>query len=104
MNKNYIDSLSMMIFLQQTSPFPFDDPGDIYPLTIVRDRYSGVYSGAKFTAWNLHSHNIPEDVAGSDPDCMNFWYNDDIVCGKGDTPEQAQNDLFVNLMKLEKSM
>lgn len=26
---------------------------DIYPLTIVKDRYTGVYSGGIYTAWKL---------------------------------------------------
>lgn len=83
------------------------DNRDIYPLTIISDRYSGCYSGAKFLAFNLNRNNIPEDIGGSDPDEMCFWdtfeatekydtYHNYII-GKGDTVQEAFNDLYNKL-------
>jgi hypothetical protein len=65
----------------------------IYPLTICLDRYTGVYSGGKYTAWNLHSHEVPEDIHGDDTACMNFFDETEIIYGRGDTPNDAINDL-----------
>ena len=80
---------------------------DIYPLTIISDRYNGTYSGAKFLAFNTDYWNIPLDVEGSDPDCQNFWfeykdgetitqpeYFGKVYVGKGSTPNEAHIDLI----------
>lgn len=34
---------------------------ELYPLTIIKDRYSGVYSGGKWLAFNLDPEEIPMD-------------------------------------------
>ena len=31
---------------------------EIYPLTIINDRYAGTYSGGIFTAWNMDYYEI----------------------------------------------
>lgn len=31
----------------------------VYPLTILRDRYGGTYSGGAYLAWNRHYDDIP---------------------------------------------
>ena len=73
----------------------------IYPLTVVKDRYLGTYSGGKYTAWNLDYFEIPMDVALSDVPCMEFWDNENIqnnyIIGKGDTAEEAIADLYNKL-------
>lgn len=69
----------------------------IYPLTIILDRYGGVYSGGIYTAWNLDAQHIPWEVRGSDPNCMAFWENFDGIVGLGKTPREAQVDLYVKL-------
>lgn len=70
---------------------------EIYPLTIVADRYNGAYSGGKFTAWNLLAEDIPEGIEGDDCDCHSFWLENEIVCGKGRTVSEALSDLYVKL-------
>lgn len=80
----------------------FIEIGDcIYPLTVVRDRYSGTYSGGVYTAWNLDYYEIPMDVALSGVPCMEFWDNENIqnnyVIGKGGTVEEAIADLYIKL-------
>lgn len=70
---------------------------DLYPLTIIRDRYTGVYSGASFTAWNLDYDEIPYEVSGDDISCYQFWSGLDTaiyVVGKGATVEEAYCDLL----------
>lgn len=69
---------------------------EIYPLTIVRDRYMGSYSDGKYTAWNLESWEVPRAIAGDDIECMGFWWQCNaygITVGRGNTPEEAVEDL-----------
>lgn len=77
---------------------------ELYPLTIIRDRYNGVYSGASWLAFNLDYNEIPDAVCGSDIDCLNFWQNEgkDMVVGKGAYPQEALNDLYWKVWKVMK--
>lgn len=74
---------------------------EIYPLTIVKDRYSGAYSGGEHTAWNLDFYEIPIDIALDDVCCMEFWENEEnkqkYIVGKGRTVSEALADLYVKL-------
>lgn len=70
---------------------------EIYPLTITADRYSGAYSGGRYTAWNLCAEDVPEGIEGDDVDCHNFWLENEIVCGKGATVSEALADLYCKL-------
>ena len=63
----------------------------IYPLIIVLDRYSGAYSGGEYTAFNLEYP--PKEIYSSDVECMEFWDTTDLKVGKGNTPEEAINNL-----------
>lgn len=69
---------------------------DIYPCTIVCDRYTGMYSGALWTAWNLDFDEVPKAIDDSDPECWEFWDNKakDYFIGKGSTPQEAYDDLY----------
>ena len=84
---------------------------DIYPLTVIRDRYNGSYSGASYLAFNLDSNSVPSEVRGSDIPCLYFWnlidegnfvesevardYRDVVkYVGKGATIEDAVIDLY----------
>lgn len=75
-----------------------------YPLTIVLDRYHGVYSGGRFTAWKVYHDNIPGDIDADDVTCAEFWeyraweYG---PVGKGDTPTQAIQDLNRQLKEIK---
>ena len=78
-----------------------------YPLTIIMDRYSGVWAGGTFTAWNREADTIPDDVYGGDFEAIDFWedyhrtYNKitrpwDVI-GVGNTPDEAVDDLILKL-------
>lgn len=84
---------------------------DIYPLTVIRDRYNGTYSGASYLAFNLDSNSVPSEVHESDTPCSYFWdlidegnfvegkvardYRDVVkFVGKGATIEDAVIDLY----------
>ena len=66
---------------------------DLYPVTIVKDRYNGAYSGGKYTAWNRHPCIIPNEIFYDDVTCAAFWDLNLIPCGIGETPEEAERDL-----------
>lgn len=76
---------------------------EIYPLVIIRDRYTGVYSGGKYTAWSGDVEDIlpPPEVEVDDVVCRNFWYaqedNPTYIVGKGDTVSEALADLYIKL-------
>lgn len=72
------------------------DSMGIFPLTIVADRYNGVYSGGKWTAWNADSGDVPRAINGNDSECMKFWFNAancGVKYGVGNTPQEAIKDL-----------
>ena len=67
-----------------------------YPLTIVLDRYTGVYSGGKFTAWWRDADQVPSEISADDVTCANYWFSEERneeCIGKGDTIEDAVADL-----------
>ena len=74
---------------------------EIYPLTIINDRYTGTYSGGIFTAWNMDYYEIPTDPDEDDVTCMLFWAKTDIIVGRGDTPQEAVDDLTRRLEALK---
>jgi hypothetical protein len=70
--------------------------GNIYPVTVVMDRYMGTYSGAQWLAFNLDPCDVPEEIGGDDPTETIFWREHDaenLPIGKGETPDQAIADL-----------
>lgn len=70
---------------------------EIYPLTITADRYTGVYSGGAYIAWNLDADEVPDDIYSDDCGCHNFWLHNEIVCGKGRTVSEALANLYIKL-------
>lgn len=65
-----------------------------YPLTVIKDRYDGTYSGGKFLAFNDNS--VPAAVYGDDVICAGFWSKTghSYMVGKGNTPNEAIADLI----------
>lgn len=67
----------------------------IYPLTITRDRYRGTYSGGRFTAWNCHPDEIPEEISLDDVSCYKWWHSSGAkLVGRGNSPLEAVSDLY----------
>lgn len=77
---------------------------DLYPITIIKDRYSGTYSDGLWIAFNCSYEQIPSQVGGSDTEEMWFW-NDGIelhyylLIGKGNSPDEALSDLYNQYLK-----
>lgn len=67
---------------------------DIYPLTIVKDKHNGIYSGGKWTAWNRNPWEISHIVSsGDDKDCADLFSTYNLIFGRGETPQEAIDDL-----------
>ena len=64
---------------------------DLWPVTIIEDRYSGTYSGAVWTAFNCY--DVPSGPASDDIACSEFWAEPCMPVGKGETPNEALEDL-----------
>lgn len=79
-------------FLQERPPQP-KTKNEIYPLTITLDRYTGSYSGGKWTAWNCEPGEIPEGPFEDDVGCAYFWADNRTPVGIGESPEAAIADL-----------
>ena len=63
-------------------------------MTIVTDRYTGVYSGGEYTCWPLEYRNLPDEIEGGDTECDLFWSHcDKSKVGIGNTPQEAFEDL-----------
>lgn len=45
---------------------------NIYPLTVIYDRYNGSYSGGKYVVFNLESLDIPKEIFGDDNAAIKF--------------------------------
>lgn len=70
----------------------------IYPLTIVCDHYSGMYSGGAYTAWNCEACDLPTEISSDDECCAEFWVeHDNDAIGRGSTPNKALEDLYNRL-------
>ena len=73
-----------------------------YPLTIVKDRYSGCYSGGEYLAFPYDYYELEKYATGiedGDFECREFWQNYTGYVGKGATPNEALEDLKKNMMQ-----
>ncbi|MEL6348461.1 MAG: hypothetical protein AAFV53_35470 [Myxococcota bacterium] len=79
------------------------DQPDPHDIVVDDDRYSGIYSGARFTAW---VGLPPEDIGDDDLTCRFFWEDQmaqrSATFGRGQTEAAAILDLLtVNNLRLE---
>lgn len=74
---------------------------ELYPLTIVKDRYNGTYSKGEYTAWNLNLKDVPQDIEDNDVHCMQFWEDNTFAVGLGDSANEAAQDLYEKLNALK---
>lgn len=80
--------------------------GQIYPVTIVKDRYDGTYSNAKWLALPTDPGQVPDEIGGSDPEEMIFWREfkeAEFPIGKGESPDEALKDLIEKAIKYYES-
>lgn len=72
-----------------------------YPLTIIRDRYNGIYSGGDWIAFPRRIDEIPVAVNSNDEDCVTFWESYTEPYGLGESPDAALSDLLVKMTSLQ---
>lgn len=85
----------------------------IYPIAIVEDRYSGVYSRGKWLAVNGADtldngcyriiRTLEQGPHGDDTDAMIFWAEPPDWIASGNTPDQALANLMAKLAQKEPS-
>ena len=63
---------------------------DIYPVTIIRSRYGGVYEGGRWAALDCSHEEVPEGAIGDDVACAAFW----ALARAGRTPDAALASLL----------
>lgn len=72
-----------------------------WPVTIVKDRYSGGYSGGAWTAWPLEPRELPAAISEEDVACKRWWTEHraqpTVPVGVGDTPEDALKALMARV-------
>lgn len=77
-----------------------DKNDEIYPLTVVKDRYNGTYTGGKYLAWNKEPNEVPRVFQGEcDADIVSIADMLKNLYGKGNTPEEAIDDLAEKMEK-----
>ena len=67
------------------------------PLTVIKDRYLGTYSGFRFHAWPKNLADVDRAVFADDVTCGYFWEwvrTKDICVGLGETRDEAVKDLI----------
>ena len=69
-----------------------------YPCTIVRDRYTGTYSGGIYTAWPCFPKDVPSAISEDDVTCREYWQGTNAevwtrYVGRGNTTEEAFKDM-----------
>ena len=109
-----INRLTKMLLDRLDDPSEKREPkgmvdGRPYPLTITLDRYSGVYSGGLYVAWNCDADAVPTEPSDDDVTCAGFWdraeqymLDGDIPCyGIGVNPEKAILNLVEAMLAKE---
>lgn len=91
--KSMADTTNKVADIINSNNIPDKELPNIYPLTVVNDRYNGTYSGGKYTAWKLYPWGIPEAVFGDDNSCWDYFRSTHDIYGCGDTPDEAVIDL-----------
>lgn len=71
---------------------------NIYPLTIIADRYDGCYTGGMYLACNKY----PEQVAELILDDEDYWSNPVEGVGVGSTIYEAIGNLIIKMNEEEK--
>lgn len=77
----------------------YSNERDIRPCTIVPSRYKGACAGGRWLAFPRAETKLPEGWNSEELACCHFWKEYDDFVGHGDTPQQAFDSLFDQLMK-----
>lgn len=70
---------------------------DLYPVTIARSRYGGIYEPGAWVAFAAHPEDLPPDWHADDVSCASFFGERAEQIGGGPTPQAAYEDLLRRL-------
>ena len=78
---------------------------DLFPLTIIRDPFDGMFSGGKYLAINQNYDSISPYIDEYKEYSQIWWENEShkYIIGIGRTAEEAQQDLYNKLLPKEDS-
>lgn len=65
----------------------------IYPVTIIRVRYGGVYERCEWAAFYCYPYDFPYEAMADDCTCMDWWGEHGNGVGKGSSPSDAVKNL-----------
>lgn len=74
---------------------------DLWPVTRIKDRYHGSYSGGEWVAYYAHVDAIPEEASSDDVSCDQYWDNPRVPFGVGSSPDLALADLVRRMDKVK---
>lgn len=66
---------------------------DLWPLTVSRTRYQGVYEGGDWIAFHLLPEDVPHGPWGDDLTCVAWFGESKVAYGVGATPAAAIESL-----------
>jgi hypothetical protein len=69
----------------------------LYPVTIARSRYGGIYEPGAWVAFAAHPDELPPDWRADDVSCARFFGERAEEVGGGATPQAAYEDLLRRL-------
>jgi hypothetical protein len=55
----------------------------LYPVTMIRTRYGGIYEGGEWAAFPIRFDDIPPEVDGDDAACATWWADFAYAVGVG---------------------
>lgn len=70
-----------------------------YPITVVADRYGGLYTEGEWLAFPLRPEDVPRQSNGSDMAQLDFLESYHEPYGIGATPDAAVNRLTKNSLE-----
>lgn len=73
--------------------------GTLYPLTVFRARYGGVYEDGEWLAFNENTDKL-KDAEGDDLTCVIFFEAYSRPIGRGQTANMAIQDLEQQILEL----
>lgn len=69
-----------------------------YPITIIKDRYSGIYRKGAWIAFFKNCNELPNEAFSDDSEAANnFWLENREVVGIGNSPDDAYCDLYIKM-------
>jgi hypothetical protein len=66
---------------------------EVFPVTIVRARYGGIYEPGRWLAFPRDPDQLPVEWQDEGLPCRDFWLAWSEPVGGGDTPNDAYSDL-----------